>query len=129
MKRRTFVRLGSGVLASGALRSDASARSGMGKSGAGMKVGTQHSSSDEVLEVLSALSVNHICSSLPSTKMDQAWSVDGLKRLRERVESYGIALEMVPLPLSSYYITSAELPNILLARVPSATAKLTISVK
>jgi mannonate dehydratase len=83
-----------------------------------MKVGTQHDSADEVLGVLAALGVNNICSRLPSARFDEAWSVDGLSRLRERVESYGIALDMVPLPLSSYEIGKAENPNILLGRSP-----------
>jgi mannonate dehydratase len=83
-----------------------------------MKVGTQHDSSDEVLGVLAALGVNNICSRLPSARFDEAWSVDGLSRLRERVESYGITLDMVPLPLSSNEIAKAENPNILLGRSP-----------
>ncbi|MEW5978635.1 MAG: mannonate dehydratase [Acidobacteriota bacterium] len=83
-----------------------------------LKVGTQHGSSNEILTVLAALGVNHICSALPSAKMDAHWSVDGLQRLRERVESFGIQLDMVPLPLSSHYITRAENPNIMLGRSP-----------
>ena len=83
-----------------------------------MKVGTQHGTTDEVLKTLAAFGVNNICSTLPSAKFDEAWSVDGLKRLRERVESYGIKLECVPLPLSSSYITKSENPNIMLGKSP-----------
>jgi mannonate dehydratase len=83
-----------------------------------MKLGTQHSSSDDVLKVIAALGVNHICSTLPSRTFDENWSVAGLKRLRERVESYGIRLEAVPLPLSSAYITKSENPNIMLGKSP-----------
>jgi len=83
-----------------------------------MKLGTQHGSSDEILRVLAALGVNHICATLPSRKLDENWSVEGLSRLRERVNSHGIQLEMVPLPLSSSYITRAENPNIMLGRSP-----------
>jgi mannonate dehydratase len=83
-----------------------------------MKVGTQHGSSDDILEVLCSLGVNNICTSLPSEKMDAAWSVEGLNKLRERVESYGIHLDMIPLPLSSAYITKAELPSIMMAKSP-----------
>jgi len=86
--------------------------------GATMKVGTQHSSTDEVLKIMAALGVNHICSTLPSRTFDENWSVAGLKRLRERVESYGIRLEAVPLPLSSSYITKAENPDIMLGKSP-----------
>ncbi len=39
-----------------------------------------------------------------------------LTRLRERVESFGIKLDMVPLPLSSAPISRAEYPNIMLGR-------------
>ena len=83
-----------------------------------MKCGTQHSSTDEVLTICAALGVNHICSTLPSPKFDAAWSVEGLTRLRERVESHGIKLEAVPLPLSSAYITKSENPNIMLGKSP-----------
>jgi len=83
-----------------------------------MKAGTQHDSSDDVLRVLAAFGVDHICSALPSTKLDGQWSVDGLTHLRERVESHGIALDMVPLPMSSNYITRFENPGILLGKSP-----------
>ncbi|MSO22092.1 MAG: mannonate dehydratase [Acidobacteria bacterium] len=83
-----------------------------------MKVGTQHGSSDEILEVLCSLGVTHICSSLPSANMDANLSVEGLTKLRERVEFYGIHLDMIPLPLSSAYITKAELPSIMMAKSP-----------
>jgi mannonate dehydratase len=44
--------------------------------------------------------------------------VEGLTKLRERVESFGIKLDMVPLPMSSAYIARAESPNIMLAKSP-----------
>lgn len=83
-----------------------------------MKVGTQHGSSDEILGLLAAFGVNHICSSLPSARMDEQWSADSLSRLREHVESYGIKLDMVPLPLSSHIISQVEMPHITLGRSP-----------
>jgi mannonate dehydratase len=83
-----------------------------------IKLGTQHSSSDAVLPVLAAFGVNHLCSTLPSVKFDAAWSVEGLTKLRERVESYGIKLDCVPLPLSSAYISRSENPNIMLGKSP-----------
>jgi mannonate dehydratase len=83
-----------------------------------LKLGTQNDSSDLALRVLAAFGVNHICSNLPSARMDASWSVEGLTRLRERVESFGIRLEMVPLPLSSSYIAQSENPNIMLGRSP-----------
>jgi mannonate dehydratase len=83
-----------------------------------MHAGHQHRSSDADLRVLAALGVNHICSALPSRTLDREWSVEGLSRLRERVESFGIRLDMVPLPLSSSPINRAEYPNIMLGRNP-----------
>ena len=83
-----------------------------------MKVGTQHDSSDDVLGVLAAFGVTSICSRLPSAQFDDQWSVEGLTRLRERVEHYGITLDMVPLPMSSNPIARAENPNILLGKSP-----------
>src|SRR5262245_58306972 len=77
-----------------------------------MKAGHQHRSSDADLRVLAALGVDNICSALPSRRFDDSWSVEGLTKLRDRVESFGIKLEMVPLPLSSSYIGRAENPNI-----------------
>jgi mannonate dehydratase len=99
-----------------AARGGAAQRSGAGK--ALMKVGTQHDSSDEVLTILAALGVTHICSRLPSTRLDDEWSVEGLTRLRERVERAGITLDMVPLPMSSNPLARAENPNILLGKSP-----------
>jgi mannonate dehydratase len=112
LDRRTFGRLaGASVLGSWA--------PGPRTAGAGrLKVGTQHGSSDAILAVLAALGVNHICSALPSPRLDEHWSVEGLTKLRERVESFGIHLDMAPLPLSSHYITQAEYPNIMLGRSP-----------
>ena len=83
-----------------------------------MKAGTQHGDSDAILHAMAGFGVNHICSRLPSVKLDERWSVDGLSRLRERVESFGITLDMVPLPMSSNEITRFEMPNIMLGKSP-----------
>jgi mannonate dehydratase len=83
-----------------------------------LRAGHQHQHSDAVLRTLAAFGVNHICSGLPSRVLDENWTVDGLTRLRERIESFGIALEMVPLPLSSSPIAIAENPHIMLGKSP-----------
>src|SRR5580704_19235228 len=111
MHRRTFLQMAA-LPAAAAGQSVSTASSGR------MKVGTQHGSSDDILRVIGAFGVNHICSSLPSAKFDENWSVEGLTKLRERVESFGIKLEAVPLPLSSSYITKAENPDIMLGKSP-----------
>jgi len=83
-----------------------------------MKVGTQHGDSDEILRFMAAFGVNHICSRLPSERLDDNWSVDALSRLRERVESFGLTLDLVPLPLSSNELEKFEMPNIMLGKSP-----------
>ncbi len=125
MKRRDFVRLAGMGLAAGAAAAPAQSspasqvhRAAESRNKVLMKVGTQHDSSDEVLPILAALGVNHICSRLPSARFDEAWSVEGLSRLRARVESAGLSLDMVPLPMSSNPIARAENPAILLGTAP-----------
>ena len=128
MHRRDFVRLAGIGMASGpagalapssdVLQTQAAPGRAPSPRKALMKVGTQHDSSDEVLGILAALGVTHICSRLPSERLDDQWSADGLMRLRERVERFGITLDMVPLPMSSNPIARAENPNILLGKNP-----------
>jgi mannonate dehydratase len=127
MNRREFVRLASSGMTAGALaEAAASARVAQqpkaaqqsNASNAKMKAGTQHGDSDSILRVLAGFGVNHICSRLPSPTMDAAWSVESLSRLKERVESFGVTLDMVPLPLSSYEISRSESPAILLGKDP-----------
>ena len=128
MHRRDFVRLAGIGMASGpagalapsseVLQTRAAPGRAPSPRKALMKVGTQHDSSDEVLGILAALGVTHICSRLPSERLDDQWSADGLMRLRERVERFGITLDMVPLPMSSNPIARAENPNILLGKKP-----------
>ena len=128
MHRRDFVRLAGIGMASGpagalaassdVLQTPAAPPRAPSPRRALMKVGTQHDSSDEVLGILAALGVAHICSRLPSERLDDQWSADGLMRLRERVERFGITLDMVPLPMSSNAIARAENPNILLGKSP-----------
>lgn len=74
--------------------------------------------SDEDLRVLSSFGVNHICGSLPSRRLDENWSAEALTKLKERAASFGVALDMLPLPMSSSYITRAEMPNIMLGKSP-----------
>ena len=115
MNRRDFVRMAGAGFAAPALQPRRAVRP---PAKALMKVGTQHDSSDEVLPILAALGVNHICSRLPSAKFDDNWTVDALSRLRDRIEAAGITLDMVPLPMSSNAIARAENPAILLGKSP-----------
>jgi mannonate dehydratase len=118
MNRRDFVRL-SGVGAAAAIVPDALGSAQTARAGTAlMKVGTQHGDSNEVLRACAAFGVNHICSRLPSERMDANWSAEALAKLRDRVESFGITLDMVPLPLSSREISKVENPNIFLGKSP-----------
>ena len=124
MDRREFVRLTSSGMAAGAIaetlvsaqvnRNPAS-RNSAATSKVRFKVGTQHGDSDAILKAMAAFGCNNICSGLPSRRMDENWSVESLTKLRERVESYGISLDMVPITMTSAPIERAEMPAIFLA--------------
>ncbi len=116
MQRRDIFKI-SAAAAAASLAQAASAQKTTGKKVL-MKIGTQNGHSDENLRLCAAFGVNNICSGLPSNKIDNNWSTESLTKLREKVESFGIKLEMIPLPLSSAYITRAELPNIMLGKSP-----------
>lgn len=120
MRRRHFLEAAATALAAAGAPPQTHAQTprAAGPHKAALKLGTQNDSSDSALRVLAAFGVNHICSTLPSARMDTNWSIEGLTRLRERVESFGILLDMVPLPLSSSYITRAENPAIMLGQSP-----------
>ncbi len=82
-----------------------------------MYVGTQTAARDDSdFGVWSQLGVNHICSDPPGSPHD--WTLEALQRHREKVESYGITLDMVMLPLGSRPLEENQSPNILLGRSP-----------
>jgi mannonate dehydratase len=82
-----------------------------------MKLGTQHGATPDILRVMAAFGCNHISLPTPSKVLDEKWSVDGLKRERERVESFGLTLEMVELPTNSV-IANSGIKNVLLGKSP-----------
>ena len=130
MNRRAFVRLaGAGAPAAALAEAVVSAQQARSPASSGvvapttspkvkMKVGTQHGDSEEILRACAAFGVHNICSELPSRRMDEAWSVESLTRLRDRVASHGLTLDMVPLPMSSEEISKAEMPAIFLGQSP-----------
>ena len=130
MNRREFVKLaGAGVAIPALAEAVVSAQQAQSPAKSGivapttsprvkMKVGTQHGHTDAILRACAAFGVNNICSSLPSAKMDEAWSVEGLSKLRDQVKAHGISLDMVPLPMSSSEISRAEMPAIFLGKSP-----------
>lgn len=83
-----------------------------------MKAGHQHDHSETTLRALAAFGVTNICSGQLSRDVARDWNVDALIALRKHVESFGIKLDCVPLPMSSREITQAEMPEILLAKDP-----------
>ncbi|MSU66135.1 MAG: mannonate dehydratase [Opitutus sp.] len=83
-----------------------------------MKAGHQHDHSEMTLRALAAFGVNNICSGSLGRDVEKGWSLDALGRLRKHVESFGIKLDCVPLPMASSPIATAEMPEILLAKDP-----------
>jgi mannonate dehydratase len=116
MRRRDLLLSGLGAAALPAV--DRAAAAVEAKPERRMRAGHQHDHSEATLKTLAALGVNHICSGIPSKVFDENWSVEGLIRLREGVEKFGIKLDAVPLPMSSAYITRAENPHIMLGQSP-----------
>ena len=127
MNRREFVKLsGTGMTAAAfgdaALSARAAERPAIPPTGplpkVKFKVGTQHGDSDAILKAMAAFGCNNICSNLPSPRMDENWTVEALVRLRERVESHGLSLDMVPITMTSADITHAQMPAIFLGKSP-----------
>ena len=83
-----------------------------------MYVGTQVGSrSDDDLTQWAQLGVNNICND-PREGNAHTWTRDDLASWREHVNSFGIELDMIQLPLSSTPIETAESPSIMLGIDP-----------
>ena len=82
-----------------------------------MYVGTQVGARDDQDYAMWAqLGVNNICGDAPGNPHD--WTAEDLIKHREKVESYGITLDMVQLPLSSTPLDRSQSPNIMLGKSP-----------
>jgi mannonate dehydratase len=80
-------------------------------------VGTQiRPRDDSDYKVWAQLGVTHVCVDPPGNP--HHWSLDDLSRHREHVESFGLSLDMVQLPLSSRPIEEQESPHILMGKDP-----------
>ncbi|OON42155.1 mannonate dehydratase [Izhakiella australiensis] len=79
-----------------------------------MYIGTQvEARDDDDFRVWAQLGIKHICA---DPKGDPAsWSLDDILRHREKVEGFGLVLDMIQLPMSSRPIEDAPYPDILLA--------------
>ncbi len=62
-------------------------------------------------EILAQLGVNHLCADPPGPW--QEWDVDTISRFREKVESYGISLDIITLPVSSGGVGRSDVPHVL----------------
>ena len=83
-----------------------------------MYLGTQNlPRNNEECRQLAQLGVRHVCFDPPGNPHD--WSIDDLKRHRDRMESFGLVLDMVQLPLSSRPIEDQHGPDILFCRARS----------
>src|SRR6516225_3620599 len=111
MRRRDFFPASAALAAAQAPRVQAAAPPTL------MKLGTQHGESDDILRTMAAFGVNHISAHTPSKQLDEKWSVEALTRLRERIEKFGLTLEMVELPTNSY-ITTSGIKNVMLGKSP-----------
>ena len=85
---------------------------------ANLKLGTQHGDSDDILKVMAAFGVNHICALPPSFEGDDQWSVDALTKKREHIESFGIKADALRLIHPSYISPKSEIEHIMTGKSP-----------
>jgi mannonate dehydratase len=79
-----------------------------------MHLGTQMPARDDSdFQVFAQLGVTHVCADPPGDP--HGWTLDDLLRHKEKVESFGLVLDMLQLPLSSVLIEENQSPDILLA--------------
>ncbi len=117
VNRRRFLHLaGAGALALSPERSPAApAPRARGR----LKLGCQRGpTSDEMLQYFAQFGVRNICGHMPTMDWKTVWRLEDVAALKKRVESFGISLDCIALPLSSAYITRAENPNIMLGKSP-----------
>lgn len=88
-----------------------------------MHLGTQIRPRDDAdYRVWAQLGVTHVCVDPPGNP--HHWSLDDLRRHRDHVESFGLSLDMVQLPMSSRPIEEHESPHILLGQEPERQREL-----
>ncbi len=79
-----------------------------------MYLGTQFKArDDDDYRVFAQLGIQHVCADPAGIAHD--WTLQQLKDHKERIESFGLILDMVELPLSSKPIEQSASPDILLA--------------
>jgi mannonate dehydratase len=86
-------------------------------------LGTQQRARDDSdYKVWAQLGIRHVCADPPGNP--HHWSLDDLLRHREKVESFGLTLDMVQLPMSSAPIEKQDSPAILLGKDPDRDREL-----
>ena len=90
-----------------------------------MYVGTQFQArTNDDYRVFAQLGVDHICGYPPGPA--DRWSPRLLSEYREHVESFGLTLDIIPLPLASHEISRAEDPNIMLGKSPERDVEIEV---
>jgi len=90
-----------------------------------MYVGTQVAArSDSDFEQWAQLGVVNVCSDPPDDA--RTWTKDDLARHKDKLDSYGITLDMVQIPLSSTPLDVAQSPNIMLGKSPERDREIEI---
>ncbi len=91
-----------------------------------MYVGTQVGARDDVdLRQWAQIGVNNICGD-PKTGDATTWTAEDLEMHREHINSFGIELDMIQLPLSSTPVEIAQSPNIMLGIHPEREKEIEI---
>lgn len=116
MDRRSFFR----SAAAGAMAASQASKGVAAPTGKRVKpkVGTQHSVDEDVLAAMSSFGVNNVLAMRISNKLDEKWSVDGLKALVDRIGKHGISLDLVQVPLPSSFIATHPMKAVMLAQSP-----------
>ncbi|TQS70068.1 TIM barrel protein [Rhodobacteraceae bacterium] len=79
-----------------------------------MHLGTQFPARDDSdYQVMKQLGVDHICADPEGDWRE--WDLDHLVRFRKKVESFGLTLDMVQLPLASVSVDRAQCRDVLMA--------------
>ena len=91
-----------------------------------MYVGTQVGArNDTDFEQWAQLGVVNVCSDPPGDA--RTWTKDDLARHREKLDSYGITLDMVQIPLSSTPLDTAQSPNVMLGQSPERDREIEVT--
>ena len=108
------------VPAAATLAGSASAAPAPATKRARMVLGCQRAPTDDrALMFFKRHAVEHICGYPPAPRERESWTADSLRRLRERCEAQGVALDMIEFPfMASNAIDGAARKGIMLGREP-----------